>query len=239
MTSPHIPDMNLKRIPSTDYRLGRHVVHDPRSRSYSLLPPTTFIDREQWRSKKVRVYDPRPNPNQCHGECGGVSKCIQLNAVGNRRKGRVLNMDDAHKIYSLATTLDPWPGSYPPIDTGTSALATCKAAQELGYGGPYWWIFNGADGIIAAIQKGWTVNCGTNWENNMFYPDPNQRGLVTLGGGNAGGHLWTAIGYDRKFDEVIGVCWWGEGFREFRISRTDLDILMADDGDAHVQETVG
>ena len=125
--------------------LGRNLNHDDRSRAFPMRA-AEVVDRSQWRDKRVRLYSPLPNPNQPVGCCTGVAKAMQFNAIGNRKMGQVLDMDDALSIYSRASTLDPWSGSWPPTDTGSSGLASAKAAQQLGLGGEYRWIFGGADG---------------------------------------------------------------------------------------------
>jgi len=223
--------MYVKQIQQHDVRLGRQIVHDPRSRAFA---SPLSVDKSRWRDKAIRIYDPSPNPNQCHGECTGCAKCMQLNAVGNRVAGRVLNMDDAHRIYGLATTLDPWAGSFPPDDTGSSGLAAAKAAQRLGLGGEYRWRFDGADGVIEEVMAGHVVNVGTRWDDRMF--DLDRDGRVEPGGAVAGGHEWSVRGYREDRDWVLGRCWWGS-FRDFWIRRDHLAELLADDGDAHVQAT--
>jgi len=190
------------------------------------------VDTSTWRTKSIRVYDPTPNPNQQIGDCTGCAKAIQFNAAGNRRTGQVLGMDTADRVYSLATMLDPWQGSYPPDDTGSSGLAAAKAAQQLGLGGEYRWIFNGADGVVQAVMDGHVVNVGTRWDQRMF---DIVQGFVTPGGAVAGGHEWSVRGYDEPKDALMGRCWWGPDFRDFYIKREHLAELLADDGDALVQ----
>lgn len=221
--------MTTRRIPATDPRLGRHVEHDERSRAFTL--PMRFATTA-WHTKTIRIYDPTPNPNQTIGNCTGCSKAMQLNAVGNRKRGVILDMGTATGLYSKATVLDTFPGTYLPDDTGSSGLAAAKAAQFYGLGGAYSWLFNGADGVADAIMQGHAVSVGTRWDNNMFTPD--ERGQVHPGGGVAGGHQWTVRGFNPGTDLFTGRCWWGD-FRDFYISRTDLDALLDDDGDAHVQ----
>jgi hypothetical protein len=223
-------DLYVKHYDRQDERLGRVVVHDPRSRAFALTPT---VDKSTWHSKSIRIYDPTPNPNQVLGDCTGCAKSMMMNSAGNRVSGVVLKLKDADKIYSLATTLDPWAGSWPPDDTGSSGLAAAKAAQRLGLGGTYRFIFGGADEVVQAVMDGHVVNVGSRWDNRMF--DQDSRGRIHLGGGVAGGHEWTVRGYDAASKEIIGRCWWGE-FKDFRLALADLAELLADDGDAHVQE---
>lgn len=222
--------MYLKKIESTDPRLGRHVEHDPRSKAFALAPK---IDKTTWTDKSIRVYDPVPNPNQTIGNCTAVAKCVMFNAVGNRRKGVVLNMDNADTLYEWETANDSFPGTWPPDDTGSSGLAAAKAAQHFGLGGTYRFLFGGADEVVQAVMDGRVVNVGTEWENDMFEKDAQNR--IHLGGGTAGGHEWSVRGYWKSRDWLYGKCWWGD-FAGFWISRADLDSLLRNDGDAHVQD---
>ncbi len=223
-------DLYVKRYDRKDIRLGRQVVFDERSRNYAL---NATVDTSTWRTRTVRVYDPLPNPNQCHGECTGCSKSTEFNAVGNRVKGQVLNMDDAHRLYTWASNNDPWPGAFPEQDTGSSTLAAAKAAQAHGLGGTYRYLFGGADEVVQTVVNGRVVVVGTRWDYRMF--DQDADGRVEPGGGVAGGHAYVFRGFDADRDWVMGRCWWG-GFRDFWIRRDHLAELLADDGDAHVQD---
>jgi hypothetical protein len=223
--------MDVERIVQQSPLLGRHKVHDPRSRDFAL--PTT-VDRSTWRTKAIRVYDPSPNPNQPNGCCTAVAKCVQLNAAGNRKPGRVLNMDDAQRIYARETVIDPFPGTFPPDDTGSDGLSSCKVAVEEGLGGEYLWLFGGADEVVQNVMAGRVVSVGTSWYWNMFNTDAD--GRVSVSGDLAGGHQWSVRGYSRSRDWVLGRCWWGT-FRDFWIARSDLDALLRDGGDAHWQRS--
>jgi hypothetical protein len=231
MTSPE--DLHVVQIEQLDERLGRQVVHDPASRNYEFERPRGFITPDSFR---LNTYNPAPNPRQKIGNCTGCDQCIKCNTKGNRVRGVRLDMDTALKIYSRATQLDPWPGSYPPADTGSSGLAAAKAAKEYNLIDRYEWIFSGTDTIIAALQAGKAVGVGTYWENNMFDPDPETL-LVEPGGGLAGGHQWPVIGWSKKFRAFEGLCWWGDDFGRlgmFRIKAEHLAALLAQDGDAHI-----
>lgn len=226
-------DLDITLVAQESPLLGRQKVHDERSRSFPML---ASVDRSSWRDKSVRVYDPIPNPNQTVGCCTGVAKSVQLNSVGNRVAGRVLNMDDALRLYSKASAIDPFPGAWPPEDTGSSSLASCKAAQFFGLAGEYRWIFGGADEVVQNVMEGRVISVGTWWYWDMFYPWTTG-GIARPTGGKAGGHQWAVRGYDVDRDLVLGRCWWGD-FKDFWIKRSDLDALLRDEGDAHFQRTV-
>ena len=158
---------------------------------------------------------------------------MQFNSKNNRIKGQILGMDDAHKLYSLATKLDPWSGSWPPTDTGSSGLASSKAAQQLGYGGAYRHVFRGADEVVELIQRGEAVSVGTWWMAGMF--TPNKDKIIEPTGSRVGGHQYLARGYEVKRDLIKIRCWWGS-FRDVWIRREHLNDLLMDGGDAHVQD---
>lgn len=222
-------DLDVTLVEQKHPQLGRQKVHDPRSRAFQAA---TLINRAAWVTKSIRIYDPLPNPDQCHGECTGVAKCVQFNAVGNRKAGVILDMEDAHSFYHTASQLDPFEGEWPPDDTGSSGLASAKAAQKFGMGGAYSHVFNGADGVVQLIQEGHVVSVGTWWYNGMF--TPNEKGIIEPTGPKVGGHQYAARGYDAKQDLVIVRCWWGT-YRDVRIKREHLNELILDEGDAHIQ----
>jgi hypothetical protein len=231
VTSPG--DLHVVTVPQTDPRLGRQVVHDPRSRNFTFRSAET-----PRRDITLRVYNPQPNPSQPVGCCTGVDAVVKCNTAGNRIKGNVLGMANALKVYSRATQLDPWPGSYPPEDTGSSATAACQASLEQGLIERYEWIFTGTDGIYAALTEGRPVGVGTWWLENMFEID-HMSGLIDCSGPRVGGHQFTIVGYRKKLDAFIGMCWWGPNWGmdrqgRFLIRRASLQDLLMDDGDCHV-----
>jgi hypothetical protein len=224
--------IEVTHIPQQYTQLGRQRVHDSRSKAF---PARLLVDKSKWHSKTIRIYDPKRNPNQCHGECTGVAKCVQMNAVGNRVKGVTFGMDQAHAFYHLSTELDPFDGTWPPDDTGSSGLASAKAAQKLGIGGEYRHVFNGADGVVEQIMADDVVSVGTWWYEGMF--NQNAQGIIEPTGPQVGGHQYAVRGYDAEDDLLIIRCWWGD-FRDAKIKRTHLDELLHDGGDAHVQDRI-
>ncbi len=222
--------VKVKLVRQQRRTLGRQLVHDSRSRGY---PVDLEIDRATWQDKKIRIYDPKPNPSQCHGECTGCAKAMEFNSVGNRVTGRVLNMDTAHKVYSLGSSLDPFEGEWPPTDTGSSGLGAAKAAQQLGLGGAYFHVFNGADEVVQLLMSGRVVNIGTWWYSGM--DRPNYLRVIAPSGQRVGGHMYIARGYSIRNDLILLRCWWGL-YQDVWIRRTHLDNLLMDEGDAHIQD---
>lgn len=224
--------IEVKAVPQLHPNLGRQKVHDSKSRSF---PTKVVVDRSTWKTKTIRIYDPKFNPNQCHGECTGCAKAMEMNAAGNRVAGQVFTMDDAHKLYSLATKLDPFSGEWPPDDTGSSGLAASKAAQKLGIGGEYRHVFGGADEVVQLIMLGRVVNVGTWWYEGLFHPDA--KGIVEPSGPQVGGHQFIVQGYYKPLDMVVIRCWWGD-YRDVYLKREHLNQLLLDGGDAHIQDRI-
>jgi hypothetical protein len=134
----------------------------------------------------------------------------------------------------------PWDGSWPPTDTGSSGQAACKAAVQLKLGGEYRWNFtHDASGVVQQIMEGRTVGVGTWWYGGMFNRKPlkGRAGefYIEPSGARVGGHQYRARGYDADRDMILVRCWWGT-FRDVWIKRAHLAELLADDGDAVVQD---
>lgn len=221
--------LHVIRIEQQDPRLGRHVVHDPRSRNFA------FRGAEAPKRKfRHRLYNPRPNLNQPRGNCTGCAACMVSNAAGNRVAGSVLGMGTADKIYSRATELDPWPGSWPPSDTGSSGLAAAQAAVELGIASHYEWVFGGHDELLAAVAVK-PVSIGTWWYEGQMRPDPETL-MIRPTGRKVGGHQFILYGWDPYYQAYDLHCWWnGWGDKgRARIHKDDVAALRADDGDVHL-----
>ncbi len=232
-------DLHVVVVDQHDPRLGRQVVHDPRSRSFPF--PIAALPDKPTRAVRHRIWGPRTTPAQDIGCCTGVDQAVKCDAAGNRVRGVILGLDDAKSVYRIASGIDPFAGQWPPDDTGSSGLAACKAAVQLGWITRYEWLFAGARQVLAAVagdstRPGRCVGVGTWWHEGMFRPDPDTL-LVRPTGARVGGHQWTITGWEPRYNALEGLCWWGPGFGDngrFRITLDDLDDLLADDGDAHV-----
>lgn len=229
-------ELHVVEIEQTDPRLGRHIVHDPRSRGFAVAtrPPVDIR-----RSFRHRVLGPVPIPRQTIGNCTGVDQCVRADAQGNRVRGVTLGMQTADAIYARATQLDPFDGTYPPSDGGSSGLAAAMAAKEAGIVERYEWIFGGVEQLLAVLVDH-PVGVGTRWYRGMFDTDP-ATFLVHPTGSVAGGHQWAIVGYNVRLAAFEGMCWWGDWASSglFRIRKDDLSDLLADDGDAHVSYRAG
>ncbi len=140
----------------TPYPLGRRVEHDPRSRNYAFTQAVAVLKTVSHRSYGL------PLDQGNLGSCTGNAAAGALDTVPLHKTGeRILREKDAVTLYEAATRLDPWPGSYPPDDTGSSGLAVAKACKNAGYITGYRHAF-GLDQALAALQVG-PVITGIPW----------------------------------------------------------------------------
>jgi hypothetical protein len=124
----------------------------------------------------------------------------------------------AVELYSDATVVDGYPGSYPPDDTGSSGLAICKVLKSRGTINGYRWA-RSAYGFLRLLQSG-PVLQGMPWYKAFFEPDKD--GFIDsdphwTSSGIAGGHEIEAVAVelDTKdaFNSVITyVNSWGTGW---------------------------
>lgn len=214
---------------STPFPLGRHpeaaANHDPRSLNFPA--PTDIAPVSKW----WRHYGPVLDQGQV-GSCTGNAAAQALNTKPFHVVGSAcLKEPDAVALYTLATQLDSYPGSYPDQDTGSDGLSVAKAAQQKGYITGYQHSF-GLDHLLSALQFGPSI-VGTVWTNDMFYPDA--EGFVKPTGGDAGGHEYLCSGVNMKYRFLRFLnSWsplWGK-HGHFFITFDDFSTLLGQGGDA-------
>lgn len=214
-------------IKPVEYGLGRKVNHDPRSRNFP-APRATERRPVLWR-RNSPVLD-----QGSLGSCTGNAMAQALNMTPLHTKGtRYLKEEDAVALYQRATQLDPFPGAFPPDDTGSDGLSVCKAAAEKGLIASYRWAF-GFDHALDALQNG-PVIVGLPWHNSMFTPDA--KGFLHPDGNKVGGHETVLFGDDTKDTLTFLNSWgrsWGPLGGRYRLSYADFAALLADQGDCAV-----
>lgn len=150
--------------------------------------------------------------------------------------GNCLPIDDEWKnemgdtLYYKAKEFDGEPGA----ENGSSTLSGVKAFMTYAHlqDSKYAFVTNIEDFKVWILDQS-PVVVGTNWYNDMFYPD--SAGVVHIGGGVAGGHEYLAIGYDRQTDMILFANSWGTGFGNngsFSMSATEFARLLSEEGDA-------
>lgn len=129
----------------------------------------------------------------------------------------------ATQLYKRCQFLDEWPGeNYP----GTSVRALFKVFQEQGRIGEYIWA-DTIDSLITWLLLKGPIIVGTDWDWNMFYPD--KKGIVTPGGGTAGGHAYELDGINTSTKLVRCTNSWGLSFGikgRFYLRLNDLEDLV-------------
>ncbi|HEU5026608.1 MAG TPA: C1 family peptidase [Spirillospora sp.] len=227
VTAPVVQRIPEQVIPGR--RLGRHVRHDPRSLSY-LIPETTTPTTAMWQ-RRVPVFD-QGDTGSCTGNAAagvlGTSPFYETLPAG-----LVDDEGEAVKLYSAATALDDYPGTYPPDDTGSDGLSVAKACQQAGLISGYQHITSVA-AAQTAIKTGPFI-VGVNWYSSMDNPDAN--GLVKVSGQIRGGHEFECHGYDAQADLWWFTNSWGDSWGKdgtFCMSSASFARLLSEQGDATV-----
>jgi hypothetical protein len=208
-------------------QLGRHVAHDSRSLQY-LVPETTdtFVPVK---------WDMGANPlDQGQlGACVGFATATCLNHGPYAHPGDLAKTNaDAISIYSAATRLDAFPGSYPPTDTGSDGTSGAKAAKKLGLISGYLHITT-PEALASALTLG-PVIVGTDWYESMFTTDQHGNVQFDKSSGIAGGHEYCLdeITSDGRFGFTNS---WGTSYGEsgrMFMQVTDFLSLLSAKGDA-------
>ncbi len=239
----------LDETPGEGGRHGRHVVHDPKSREHDVARDAAPFAREpiMW-ERFSPILDQGNLPAQgIHivgadgagvedlGSCTGNALAAWLGCaphVHSVAAAAAYDEQFAINLYSAATKIDPFDGSWPFEDTGSSGLAVAKAAKRAGIISGYRWAFS-TDGLIRALQRG-PVIVGGPWFAGFDRPD--SRGRVKATGPIRGGHEWLIRGWTPDPDGVgtdgllhCDQSWGNEfGIRgTFTMSTRTWDVLRA------------
>jgi hypothetical protein len=210
-------------------RLGRHVLHDPRSLNYpaSRAPKIISVNHNA-------IGLPLNQGNI--GSCTANALCGALNSAPDDASGTAYNEDQAVQLYELETKLEGDP--YPPNDPGGTGLLVCKAAKDLGWISSYKHAFGVQHALEALVQR--PVITGVNWYTSFDNPDSGT-GLVkiTPGATIRGGHEIVADGIDATNQLVWLWNSWGPSFGlggRFCWSFDTWDQLLSSQGDVTVPE---
>jgi hypothetical protein len=243
-----------------DFGLGRHVNHDPASRAYAYragAPALAPVRHE----RRVPIFDQGGLgscvPNAGLGILGTEPYYSALRAAGLLTAdgnaivlpetvtgaeywgpGRIpFTESGAIGLYREVTADDPFPGAYPPDDTGSDGLSMAKVFAALGLVPGYQHTFDLAS-ALTALQT-YPLLGGTEWTNDMFDPDP--YGRVRPTGTVAGGHEWIVDEYlptSRYGVPMVGCTTsWSESFGadgRFFLIVSDFGKLLKADGDVIV-----
>ena len=226
MTESDIVRRTLPEQMVEGHRLGRHVVHDPRSRNFSADAAAAIKSVQH-----PAVGLPLDQGNI--GSCTANALCGALDSAPDNAAGRQFAENDAVSLYELETQLEGQP--YPPNDPGGSGLMVSKAAKQLGWISSYTHAF-GIDHALRALTLR-PVITGVNWYTSFDAPDAN--GLVAIASNATvrGGHEVVAD----AIDEPNRLVWfwnsWGASYGlggRFCMSFDTWAQLLAEQGDVTV-----
>jgi hypothetical protein len=219
--------------------LGRHVLHDDRSRAYDAATLVAHVTarRTTYHERVVPIWD--------QGQVGACTAFAALGLMGTEpfyRPSWRLAPDRALQFYELETQLDDSqiPGHYPPDDTGSTGLWSMKTLKRLGYITGYRHAFS-FQTVLKLLQVS-PVSFGFPWYESMFETDRNGMITVDRASGLAGGHqlVGSAVDFERgliRVDNSWGTGWGkdGQGFLSFAA----VETLLSVHGDCSVPSGVG
>jgi hypothetical protein len=220
--SVHLPEQHV-----AGKRLGRHVLHDQRSRDF-----------EAQRAPKIVSVTHQstglPLDQGQIGSCTANALCGALDSAPDFDGISVLGEKDAVSLYELETQMEGKP--YPPNDPGGSGLMVCKAAQQRGLITSYTHAFGIQHALEALVLR--PVITGVHWYTSFDTPDPST-GLVEIAPGATvrGGHEIVADQIDA--DNQLVWFWnsWGTSYGlggRFCMSFTTWEQLLHAQGDVTV-----
>jgi hypothetical protein len=205
-------------------RLGRHVLHDERSRQYP-------AQRKAITSVRHNAQGLPLNQGEI-GSCTAEALCGALDSAPNIN-GTALTQQDALNLYEAETRLEGKP--YPPEDPGGTGLMVCKAAQQMRLISSYQHAFGIQQALEALVVR--PVITGVSWYSS--FDSPGADGLVEIapGANVRGGHEVVADEIDAPGRLVwFWNSWgpeWGVGGR-FCMSFDTWDQLLKQQGDVTV-----
>jgi hypothetical protein len=207
-------------------RLGRHVLHDERSREF-------LAERRPLRSVR-HVSHGLPLDQGEVGSCTAEALCGALDCEPDLAGKAPLTQQDAINLYELETQLEGKP--YPPNDPGGTGLMVCKAAKQLGLISSYQHAFGLQHALEALVVR--PVITGVHWYTSFDTPDPDT-GFVEIAPDATvrGGHEVVADEIDVE-NEQVWLCnsWgpeWGKQGR-FCMGFETWDRLLKERGDVTV-----
>lgn len=162
---------------------------------------------------------------------GATGHCVGFGWAGWGDAEPILDTytdDDGHAIYYEAKVIEGDPGN----EDGAYPRDGAKAMKARNRLSTYAFA-NSLDDILAWLRAKGTVGIGTDWTNDMFYPD--KKGFVSPTGQVAGGHwylLYGVDGTDLVFKNSWGDSWGDNG--SFRMTFDDFTTLFQSYGEAIV-----
>lgn len=225
--------IDIKRYEPKDPRLGRHKAHDSRSLRYRAPAKAPRSLKSVRHQIKIPILD----QGQV-GACTGFTGCAAIAtqhywAASEPILTKTEPSAFAFRLYSEATKIDPWPGTWEPDDTGSNGLSIAKVLRTMGLVSGYQHATSLEAALTALADR--PVMIGSGWRTQMF--DPDSKGRVNIGGNVEGGHEYLLDELDVSNQRVwIRNSWseyWGIKGRAW-LTWEDLRTLLMDDGDCVV-----
>lgn len=212
------------------YRLGRHIEHDERSKTYLAEQAPVIKSVLHQRHPGVPIL------NQGNlGSCTGNASVDALVSSPDWTPRSPTNEGDAVKIYSLATHLDGIPGFYPPDDRGSTGIGACKALVKLGWAASYTHTFGLQQALGALTLR--PAMIGVAWYDSFDSPGPGGMVSISPNAYVRGGHEIAMVGLDTEAKTVRLVNSWGAAWGDggyFQMTWDTLDRLLNEQGDVTV-----
>lgn len=205
-------------------RLGRHVLHDKRSRQFPAA-------RGKIASVQHAAQGLPLNQGEV-GSCTAEALCGALDSAPNVN-GAVLTQEDALRLYEQETALEGKP--YPQEDPGGSGLMVCKAAKQMGLITSYEHAFGVQHALEALVVR--PVITGVSWYSSFDTPDGSGLVAIAPGARIRGGHEVVADAIDAPNELVWFWNSWGPGWGDagrFCMSFATWDQLLKEQGDVTV-----
>lgn len=165
---------------------------------------------------------------------GMTSQCVAYTGVQWLQTQPIVNSEnipDPRSLYHECQQIDEWEGEEPDVQ-GTSVRALMKIFRLKGYVDRYVWA-RSAEDVKKFVLSEAPMPFGTNWTDEMFFPDEN--GLIIPNGKVEGGHAYLCVGYSNITHQFEFVNSWGDTWGaggKFYMRYKDVEKLLRQQGEA-------
>ena len=225
----------IKKIPRNDVRLGRNIRHDARSLNFPFN--TAGLEIKNVKHKRYIPIFNQGSLGSCTGNAG-VGSIHTFPFPDKKNNIYPGTQDGAIKLYSDATAIDPFFGTFPPTDTGSDGLSIAKALKAAGLIERYEHTFTLQDALKAGTKYSWIT--GTMWYSDMFNPD--SEGRVYPTGNASGGHEYQLSEIDADNGRIWFFNSWGKEWGvkgRFWMTWEDFGTLLSKSGDVTILIPLG
>lgn len=236
---PEIVSRHIEEHVIPGKRLGRHVLHDPRSWDHrpELAPVITDVLHPSF-----GLPLDQGSVGSCTAEALSGAANSQPNYTGPLALPHLAglsyphNQTDAYVLYERETADEgsPWtPGGS--NDPGGSGLAVCRAARELGWIQRWANAFTFDEAMRALVMR--PVITGVNWYDSFDSPDSSGLVVISPGAQVRGGHEVVVLGINTEAQQIALMNSWGENWGlngRFYMGYGTWEQLLAEQGDVTV-----